>query len=75
VKTKQKVSVPQDKLRKVKYERKTSTGVKTSYALRAEIDGQKLTKFVSKDDWDKLDVPEERVVKNSKNAKRPSKKK
>jgi hypothetical protein len=43
-----------------------SGGVKTSYALRAEVNGQKLTKFVSKDDWDKLDVPEEKVVKSSK---------
>ncbi|HXG07726.1 MAG TPA: hypothetical protein VNI77_10430 [Nitrososphaera sp.] len=75
VKTKQKVSVPQDKLKKVKYERKTASGVKSSYALRAEVDGQKLTKFVSKGDWDKLDVPEEKVVKNNKGTKKPSKKK
>ncbi|MEW5839790.1 MAG: hypothetical protein AB1753_02190 [Thermoproteota archaeon] len=59
VKTKKKVSVPEDRLKKTKYERKTKGGAKrVSYALRAEVDGQKLTKFVSKQDWDRLKVQE-----------------
>jgi hypothetical protein len=61
VKTKQKISIPKEKIKKIKYEKKTVNGVRTSYALRANSDeGQKLTKFVSKEDWDRLDVPEER---------------
>jgi hypothetical protein len=63
VKSKKKVSVSEDKIRKTRYDRKTKAGVRTSYALRAEMDGQKLTKFVSKEDWDKLKVPEEKPKK------------
>jgi hypothetical protein len=65
VKSKKKIGVPQEKLRKVRYERKTRQGTRTSYALRAEQDGQKLTKFVSKEDWEKLDVPQDKVTKVS----------
>jgi hypothetical protein len=55
-----KVSIPEDKVKKTRYDRKTKVGVRTSYALRAEVDGLKLTKFVSKEDWDRLKVPEEK---------------
>jgi hypothetical protein len=63
VKAKKKVSVPEENVRKVRYERKTKSGTRSSYALREEMSGQKLTKFVSKQDWDKLKVPEEKPKK------------
>jgi hypothetical protein len=63
VKNKKKVSVPEESIRKVRYERKTKAGTRTSYALRAEVNGQKLTKFVSKQDWDRLKVSEEKPKK------------
>lgn len=58
VKLKKKVDVPDTDIKKTTYSRQTKAG-KTSvrYALRAVYDGTKLTKFVSKDDFDKLDVP------------------
>jgi hypothetical protein len=61
VKTRQKVSVPENMLRKVKYERKLSDGsTQVRYALRGKTtDGRNLTKFVSQADWDKLNVPTE----------------
>lgn len=68
VKTKQKISIPQEKIKKVKYERRTSQGVTTSYALRAESEGLRLTKFVSKQDWDSLEVPQEKPVIKTKQS-------
>jgi hypothetical protein len=61
VKTRQKVSIPESSLTKVKYERSLSDGsVQIRYALRAKTsDGRNLTKFVSKVDWEKLNVPTE----------------
>lgn len=50
VKARKKVSVAEENVRKVRYERNTKGGSRTSYALRAEVGGQKLTKFVSKED-------------------------
>jgi hypothetical protein len=60
VKSRQKVQVDESSIRKTKYERETKDG-KTSvrYALRAEHNGSKLTKFVSESDWRALNVPEE----------------
>jgi hypothetical protein len=60
VKSRQKVQVDESNIRKTKYERETKDG-KTSvrYALRAEHNGSKLTKFVSESDWRALSVPEE----------------
>lgn len=58
VKSKKKVGVPLDKVKKIKYSKKTSKGLRITYAVRAEYNGLKLTKFVSKDDWEKLDAPE-----------------
>jgi len=59
VKTRQKVQVPVEKIRKTKYEKTSEKGVQVRYAIRAEYEGSKLTKFVSKVEWDKLNVPEE----------------
>lgn len=61
VKTRQKVSVPESKLRKVKYERQLSDGsTQVRFALRGKTeDDRNLTKFVSKADWDALNVPTE----------------
>jgi hypothetical protein len=57
VKHKRKVSVDDSEIQKKTYERETSKGTQTRYALQAEttVDGDKvkLTKFVSKDDYDR----------------------
>jgi hypothetical protein len=58
VKHKRKVSVDESEIEKRTYERETSKGTQTRYALQAEttVDGDrvKLTKFVSKGDYDQL---------------------
>jgi hypothetical protein len=60
VKLRRKVSVPESKIRKTKYERAAKDGhTVTRYALRGENEGTKLTKFVSEADWRGMDVPEE----------------
>jgi hypothetical protein len=60
VKLREKVSIPDSEVRKTTYERPGKDG-KTSvrYALRAQNKGTKLTKFVSRSDWDALAVPVE----------------
>lgn len=59
VKSRQKVTLDDNKVKKVKYTRKVATGEQTRYALRGDYEGRKLTKFVSEADWKKLDAPEE----------------
>lgn len=61
VKTRQTVDVPESQLTKKKYTRTTKSGsVQVRYAIRAKTsDGRNLTKFVSKEYWDSLSVPEE----------------
>ena len=58
VKHRRKVQVDESEVEKKTYERETSKGVQTRYALQAEttVDGDKvkLTKFVGKEDYDKL---------------------
>jgi len=55
VKNRKKVSVPASQVEKVTYERETKSGEKQiRYAVKAEKDGVKLTKFVSKETWDSL---------------------
>ena len=56
VKTRQKVSLDESQVKKVTYQPKGSGGAR--YALRGSHDGRNLTKFVSKADYDKLNVPE-----------------
>lgn len=59
VKNRRKVKVPSSQVKKTKYERTTKNGtMQVRYAVKAEHDGVKLTKFVSKDFWDSLDAPE-----------------
>lgn len=59
VKKREKVDVPVGKCWKTKYERETKDGgTQVRYAVKAEVDGSKLTKFVSKDGWDQLSCPE-----------------
>ncbi len=57
VKHKRKVSVDDSEIQRKTFERETSKGTQTRYALQAEttVDGDKvkLTKFVSKDEYDK----------------------
>jgi hypothetical protein len=60
VKLREKVTVPESEVRKVKYERQTkSGGTSVRYGLRSQYQGTKMTKFVSQSDWEALDVPEE----------------
>jgi hypothetical protein len=58
VKHRRKVQVDEGEVQKKTYERETSKGTQTRYAFQAEttVDGDKvkLTKFVGKDDYDKL---------------------
>ncbi len=55
VKNRKKVSVPASSVKRVKYERTTKNGKhQVRYAVKAEKDGVKLTKFVGKDLWDEL---------------------
>ena len=59
VKTRSKVKVAVNEIKKTKFERATkSGGTQVRYAVQAQYEGTKLLKFVSKDNWDKLDVPE-----------------
>jgi hypothetical protein len=57
VKLKKKVSIDEGNVRKTTFNTK---GGQVRYGLRATTeDGRKLTKFVSKSDWDTLNVPQE----------------
>lgn len=58
VKIKQKVQIDIKDVRKTTF---TTKNNQVRYGLRAKTsDGRNLTKFVSKPDWDKMDVPEEK---------------
>ena len=60
VKTRDFVTVPTSQIKKKKYEKTTKSGsMQVRYAVRANVDGTNLTKFVSKDMYDSLSVPEE----------------
>jgi len=60
VKLREKVTIPESNVRKTTFERTAKDGsTQTRYALRAENQGTKLTKFCSKADWDALNVPVE----------------
>lgn len=59
VKTRSKVLIPESRIQKTKFERQGKNGqVQVRYAVKAEHEGTKLTKFVSKDAWDKITAPE-----------------
>lgn len=59
VKKRAKVSVPVSQVKKKRYTRTTKNGSEqTRYAVVAEVDGSKLTKFVSQDTFNSLDVDE-----------------
>ena len=60
VKTRDFVTVPTSQIKKKKYEKTTKSGsLQVRYAVRANVNGTNLTKFVSKVDYDSLSVPEE----------------
>jgi len=60
VKKRESVEIPESDCKKVVYERKTSKGVQKRYAVRAkDNDGTNLTKFLKKEDYDKLSCPAE----------------
>lgn len=54
VKTKAFVEVPVGQVIRKIYKRETSKGVQNRYAVRAQVDGMMLTKFVSKATFDGL---------------------
>ncbi len=57
VKLRQKVQIDEAKVKKTTFQTKNG---QTRYGLRATTeDGRNLTKFVSKGDWDALNVPQE----------------
>lgn len=57
VKKRKKVEIPDDQIKKTTYE---GRGGQVRYAVRGtDDDGTNLTKFVSKDVFESLDVPEE----------------
>jgi hypothetical protein len=57
VKTRQKVKIEDGKVKRVTFKTKKG-GIR--YGLRAQTsDGRKLTKFVSKADWEKMTYPKE----------------
>ena len=60
VKKRESVEIAEADCKKVIYKRETSKGVQERYAVRAkDDDGTNLTKFVSKDTYDKLTCPAE----------------
>jgi hypothetical protein len=57
VKTRQKVSIDKSNVRKTTFNTKNG---QVRHGLRAKTDdGRNLTKFISKAEWDSLDVPTE----------------
>lgn len=57
VKVRSKVSIDESNVKKVTFETKNG---QVRYGLRAKTeDGRNLTKFVSKGDWEKLNLPQE----------------
>lgn len=60
VKTRSKIKVPLQYIRKTKYERTNKDGsTQVRHAVKADYNDQKLVKFISKDQYEKLNVPEE----------------
>lgn len=60
VKVRRKIGVPLADVRKLRIERKTKSGsVQVRHALAATVDGMRLMKFVSADDWAAIDAPAE----------------
>jgi hypothetical protein len=58
VKKRKQVEIPEAKIKKAVYKRKTSKGVQERYAVRAQDDdGTNLTKFIDKATFDKLSCP------------------
>ncbi len=59
VKHRKKIGVPEEHVKRTTFTRTTKAGkTQVRYALVAEYEGSKLTKFVSKPDWDSLDLPQ-----------------
>lgn len=58
VRKRAKVSVPRSQIKKRMFKRVTKNGSEqVRYAVVAEVDGSRLTKFVNKETYDSLDVP------------------
>ncbi len=58
VRKREKVDIPDDKIKKTTYGRETS---RVRYAVRAvDDDGTNLTKFISKETFNSLKVPEDK---------------
>ena len=60
VKTRKKIAVPLEQIRRVKLTRQNKDGsTQVRFALRGSFEGRKLMKFVSKADYDRIEAPEE----------------
>ncbi|BCW98458.1 MAG: hypothetical protein KatS3mg024_1285 [Armatimonadota bacterium] len=59
VKRRAKVVIPDDRLRKQKFERITARGTQVRYAVTAQEGGSRLFKFVSREVYEGLNVPED----------------
>ncbi len=59
VKKRAKVDVPEGRLRKQKFERVTARGTQVRYAVTAQEGGSRLFKFVSREVYEGLNVPED----------------
>lgn len=58
VRSRQKVSVPQEHIKKTMYKRTTKDGgTQIRYGLKASFNGATLTKFVSQKEWESLSLP------------------
>lgn len=58
LRTRQKVDIPESKIKKTKMRRKTKSGEQIRYALIGEHEGQELFKFVNEATYSSLNVPE-----------------
>ncbi|MBX3095567.1 MAG: hypothetical protein KF812_01775 [Fimbriimonadaceae bacterium] len=63
LKTRSHVEVPESDVRKAKSVRKTKNGEQTRYVLTAQINGDKLFKFVNQATFESLNVPEVKLDK------------
>ena len=63
-KNRKKVMFHHHKLKKLSTKDKPKWKMQVRYAVKAEMNGVKLTKFVSQDMWMKLDAPERNRLKS-----------
>jgi hypothetical protein len=58
VKTRSKVAVSEDKVQRTTFKKTNKDGsLQVRYAVKANVDGMSLMKFVSQKDWEKMTAP------------------